>query len=115
MKNFYVNYNPHRQKAVDEAMIKYKGRTSRKQYTPMKPIKRGTNMWCSADSSNGYHSEFDIYTGRSEQGVPHGLGYSVVTNLCTSVKGHWYALCCHFFFTSYKLIEDSYVDYKTLL
>ena len=48
--NFWINYNPHREQAVDQAMIKYKGRTSLKQYMPMKPIKRGIKMWCRADS-----------------------------------------------------------------
>ena len=48
--NLWLNYNPHREQAVDEAMIKYKGRTSLKQYMPMKPIKRGIKMWCRADS-----------------------------------------------------------------
>lgn len=52
--NFKVNYHPHREQAVDEVMIKYKGRTSLKQYMPMKPIKRGIKMWCRADSTNGY-------------------------------------------------------------
>ena len=101
--NFKVNYNPHREQAVDEALIKYKARTSLKQYMPMKPIKRGIKMWCRADSTNGFLCEFDIYTGKSEQGVQHGLGYSVVTNLCTSIKGHWYIIFCDNFFTSYKL------------
>lgn len=90
--NFRVNYNPHREQAVDEAMIKYKGRTSLKQYIPMKPIKRGIKMWCRADSTNGYLCEFDIYTGKSPQGVQHGLGYSVVTKLCQHVQSHWYAI-----------------------
>ena len=31
-------------------MIEYKGKTSLKQYMPMKPIKRGIKMWCRADS-----------------------------------------------------------------
>lgn len=44
-------------------MIEYKGKTSLKQYMPMKPIKRGIKMWCRADSTNDYLSEFDIYTG----------------------------------------------------
>ena len=42
--NFKVQYNPHREQAVDEAMVKYKGRTSLKQYMPMKPIKRGIKL-----------------------------------------------------------------------
>lgn len=107
---FRLNYNPHRQQAIDEAMIKYKGRTSLKQYMPMKPIKRGIKMWCRADSSNGYLCEFSIYTGKSGQGVEHGLGYSVVSNLCQHihVKGNWYIIFCDNFFTSAKLIEDLY-------
>lgn len=72
-------------------MIEYKGKTSLKQYMPMKPIKRGIKMWCRADSTNDYLSEFDIYTGKSPQGVQHALGYSVVTKLCHHVQGHWYA------------------------
>lgn len=112
--NFKLNYHPHREQAVDEAMIKYKGRTSLKQYMPMKPIKRGIKMWCRADSTNGYLCDFDIYTGKSQQGVQHGLGYSVVTKLCASIKGHWYAIFCDNFFTSYKLVEDLYVQYKIL-
>ena len=78
------------------------------------PIKRGIKMWCSADSTNGCLRDFHIYTGKSQQGVQHGLGYSVVTKLCTSIKGHWYDIFCDNFFTSYKLTEDLYVNYKIL-
>ncbi|KAL9977939.1 hypothetical protein ACROYT_G015404 [Oculina patagonica] len=65
-KNFKVNYHPYREQAVDEAMIKYKGTTSLKQYMPMKPINRGIKMWCRADSSNGHLCDFDIHTGKSQ-------------------------------------------------
>ena len=106
--NFRVNYNLHREQAVDQVMINYKGRTSLKQYMPMKPIKRGIKMWCRADSTNGCLCEFDIYTGKSQQGVQHGLGYSVVTKLCQNVQGKWYAIFCDNFFMSYKLLEDMY-------
>ena len=44
--------------AVDEAMIKFQGRSSLKQYMPLKP------MWVLADSYNGYFSKFEIYTGK---------------------------------------------------
>ena len=37
-------YQPHREVAVDEAMIKFTGRSSLKQYMPMKPIKRGIKV-----------------------------------------------------------------------
>lgn len=32
-----------------------------------KPVKRGIKVWCKADSHNGYISEFQVYTGRSEE------------------------------------------------
>ena len=52
--NFLIQYHPNEHQSVDEAMIKYKGRTSLKQYMPKKPVKRGIKMWCRADPLNGY-------------------------------------------------------------
>ena len=89
----------------------YKGCTSLKEYMPMKLIKRGIKMWCRADSTHGYLCDFDIYTGKTQQGVQHGLGYSVVTKLCETI-GDWYAIFCDNFFTSYKLIEYLYQNKK---
>ena len=108
--NFTRCYNPHREQAVDEAMIKYKGRTSLKQYMPMKPIKRGIKMWCRADSHSGYLCDFDIYTGRHRDGVGKGLGYSVVTRLCKGIEGKWYKVYFDNFFTSYPLLEYLYCN-----
>ena len=34
-------YNPHHVNSIDEAMVGFKGRSSLKQYMPMKPTKRG--------------------------------------------------------------------------
>ena len=70
------------EQSIDEAMVKYKGRTVLKQYIPMKPIKRGIKMWCRAESHSGYLCDFNIYSGENEAGVENGLGYAVVTNLC---------------------------------
>ena len=52
-------YKPTQNVAVDEAMIKFQGRYSLKQYMPMKPVKRGIKVWVLGDSSNGYFSEFN--------------------------------------------------------
>ena len=38
---FAQSYHPHKEVAVDEAMMKFQGRSSLKQYMPQKPIKRG--------------------------------------------------------------------------
>lgn len=106
--NFTRCYNPHKEQAINEAMIKYKGRTSLKQYTPMKPIKRDIKVWCRADSHSGYLCDFDIYTGRHRDGIQKGLGYSVVTRLCRGIEGKWYNIYFDNFFTSYPLLEDLY-------
>jgi hypothetical protein len=39
--NFQKYYNPNKIIVVDESMIKFKGRSTLKQYMPKKPIKRG--------------------------------------------------------------------------
>lgn len=106
--NFTRCYNPHKEQAIDEAMIKYKGRTSLKQYMPMKPIKRDIKVWCRADSHSGYLCDFDIYTGRHRDGIQKGLGYSVVTRLCRGIEGKWYNIYFDNFFTSYPLLADLY-------
>ena len=57
-------YAPHKEIAVDEAMIKFQGRSSLKQYLPKKPTKRGIKVWVLADSKNGYFSNFQVYIHR---------------------------------------------------
>ncbi|XP_039764250.1 piggyBac transposable element-derived protein 4-like [Pararge aegeria] len=55
--------------SIDESMILFKGRSSLKQYMPLKPIKRGYKVWCCCDSSTGYLYNFEIYTGKTGQGT----------------------------------------------
>ena len=69
--------------AVDEAMIKFQGRSSLKQNMPMKP---GIKVWVLADSSNGYFNKFQVYTGESDS-VEKGFGARVVKELASDVKG----------------------------
>ena len=66
-------------------MIKFKGKTSLKQYTPLKLIKRGCKVWCLADSVTGYLYNFDIYTGKLEnrQGT---LAEAVVLQLIDKIN-----------------------------
>ena len=58
-------------------MVKFKGRSTLKQYMPKKPIKRSFKVWVRADSHNGYISDVDVYTGRDD---------STETNLGAKVK-----------------------------
>ena len=63
---FLSSYNPHCEQSIDEAMIKFQGRSTLKQYLPAKPTKRGIKVWCRADAHNGYLCEFQVHTGRAE-------------------------------------------------
>ena len=78
-------YNVHRDVSVDEAMIKFKGWSSLKQYLPKKPIKRGFKVWCRADSTNGYVSNFQIYTGKGKT-TENCLGTRVVKDLTEPIQ-----------------------------
>ena len=49
--------------SVDESMIRFKGRSSLKQYNSMKPIRREYKLWCVADN-NGYVYKFEVCTGK---------------------------------------------------
>jgi hypothetical protein len=91
---------------VDEAMIKFQGRSSLKQYLPLKPIKRGIKVWVLADSSNGYFSRLEVYTGRKGDNVEHGLGARVVRELTADFQGVWHRVYFDNFFTSKGLLCD---------
>ncbi|CAH2100875.1 unnamed protein product [Euphydryas editha] len=68
--------------SIDEAMVKFKGVSSLKQYMPMKPVKRGYKIWIRADSATGYVFEFDVYTRkRDDKTTEVGLGGNVVKRL----------------------------------
>ena len=67
--------------SVDEAMVTFKGRSTLKQYMPLKPVKRGIKVWALADASNGYISNFKVYTGKDGDKAEKGLGANVVMTL----------------------------------
>ena len=60
---FETAHEPSQQVSVDEAMVRFKGRSSIKQYMLKKPIKLGFKIWCLCDANGGYLQQFQIYTG----------------------------------------------------
>ncbi|XP_039287374.1 piggyBac transposable element-derived protein 4-like [Nilaparvata lugens] len=101
-KTFSDSYNPHECVAVDESMVKFKGRCFMKQFMRDKPIKRGYKMWMMCDSS-GYNLKFEIYTGKLKDSVEMGLGERVVSQFCSSLAGKNHIVVMDNFFTSYPL------------
>lgn len=63
--------------SIDEFMVKFKGRTSMKQYVPIKPVKVGMKGYCRADADTGYVYAFYIYQGQENQPSDGTLGERV--------------------------------------
>lgn len=107
--SFRNHYFGTRQLSVDESMVKFKGRSTLKQYNPMKPIKRGYKIWSMADQ-NGYMLAFKIYQGKEESINPEfsslGLGERVVLELTKSVWNQYREIYFDNFFSSTKLLQQ---------
>ena len=98
-------YDPRREVAVDEAMIKFTGRSTLKQVMPMKPVKRDIKVWALADSHNGYFPKFQVFTGKEGSGEKQ-LDQRVVKDLTQHFKGRNHHVFFDIFFTSEKLLRD---------
>jgi len=97
--------------SIDEAMVLFKGRSTLKQYMPMKPTKRGYKVWVRCDAKVGYAFQFDIYTGKADGNqVDVGLGGRVVSQLTQSLQGTDVHIAFDNYFSSHKLMEDLYND-----
>ncbi|GFW28571.1 piggyBac transposable element-derived protein 4 [Trichonephila clavipes] len=72
--------------SIDESMAKFKGRSSLKQYMPMKPVKRGLKIWQRCDSKTGYVYDMNIYSGKEMGGVQGTLRESV-SKLTETIRG----------------------------
>lgn len=102
--NFEKCLLPNQRIAADESMIKFKGRSSLKQYMPKKPIKRGYKMWMLADKS-GYCLRFDLYTGKTDA-QEKCLGTRVINYLTSHLRGKDHILYFDNFFNSVPLMEE---------
>ncbi|GFQ71033.1 piggyBac transposable element-derived protein 4 [Trichonephila clavata] len=100
-EKFLSVLRPSKHQAVDESMVKFKGRSSLKQYMPKKPIKRGYKIWMRCNE-NGFASQFQIYTGKTSD-VEKSLGERVVRDLTQPIYGKNHILYMDNFFSSYNL------------
>lgn len=103
---FYDMYAPRREISIDEQMIGTKSRVSFIQYMPKKPKKFGIKVWALCDSLTGYCLQFQIYTGKVNDSVEHGLSYRVVFDLLEKFLNKNYRVYFDNFYTSYKLLND---------
>ncbi|XP_045184371.2 piggyBac transposable element-derived protein 4-like [Mercenaria mercenaria] len=99
------NYNAHQNVSVDEAMVKFRGRLSFKQYLPAKPTKYGIKIWVRADPANGYVNDFQVYTGRDGP-AENGLAHRVVTELMNGINGRNHIVNMDNYFSSPMLFQE---------
>ncbi|XP_063924603.1 piggyBac transposable element-derived protein 4-like [Zophobas morio] len=102
--NFEKHFFPNQHIAADESMIKFKGRSSLKQFMPKKPIKRGYKMWMLADKT-GYCLKFDLYTGKTDS-QEKSLSSRVIKQLTSHLQGKNHLLYFDNFFNSVPLLEE---------
>ena len=102
---FQSVYYPHCEVSIDEAMIPFKGRSTMKQYLPLRPVKRGFKVWVIADATNRYTYDLNVYTGATAGLRETALGEKVVLNLSNSIKKHHHQLYFDNYFTSVNLLS----------
>ncbi len=78
-RQFATQYQPGQAVTVDEMMIAFTGRSSMKQYMPLKPVRRGFKIWVEADVNLGHIYLVDPYTGKEGQTAAKQLGGRVLT------------------------------------
>ena len=104
--SYYDNYHPSQELSVDESMIRFKGRSSLKQYMPLKPIKRGIKVWCCSCACCGYLCIFQIYTGAGDT-PERGLAQRVVKDLVfPHYGGMGHVVYADNYFTSLQLCRE---------
>ena len=95
-------------------MIPFQGRSTLKQYLPLKPIKRGIKVWVLADSHNGYFYNFEVYVGKggggSDKQAELGLGGSVVYYLTRPLVSKNHHIFVDSFFSSTALFTSLLQD-----
>ena len=104
---FKANYNPSKNRTVDEAMLPYRGRLSFKQYMKDKPTKWGIKVWELCEAETGYVINLKVYQGKDEQQENHdGLGHRVVMELLDGTDNQYDHIYMDNFFTSIPLFEQ---------
>ncbi|XP_066928278.1 piggyBac transposable element-derived protein 4-like [Clytia hemisphaerica] len=93
--------------SIDEQMVGTRCCIGFIQYMTKKPTKFGIKIWVLAEAHTGYCQQFQIYTGKSNDGQENGLTYRVCTDLLTPTylnKNHH--VYFDNYFTTIHLMQD---------
>ena len=78
---FQQVYKPNRQLAIDETLIKFKGKVHFQQFIPIKPGRFGIKTFTLAESSSGYLLNSKVDTGKEGNAVQRDLGRRAVMSV----------------------------------
>jgi hypothetical protein len=109
--NFRLVYTPTRNIAIDEGMVPWRGNLHFRVYSPDKPMKYGIRAYMLCDSSNGYCSKLELYTGKSpDPPSACGLTYDLVIRLLQGYLGKGYHLYVDNYYSSPQLFYDLFLQ-----
>ena len=93
--------------AVDESMVKHKGRSRFVQYMPAKPTRWGLKVWVLAESVTGYVVHAIPYFSREDR-TPFRIYEDVVLKMLTSanVLGLFHHVYFDNFYTSVPMLRS---------
>ena len=97
----------------DESMTKFKGRSSLKQYIPLKPIKKGIKLWTRCVAKTEYVHDTNIYRGKESECVEGTLGERVVKKIVESVRNDAVLISDRFFTSTNLLNSIEYAAVRT--
>jgi hypothetical protein len=105
-----INYWPAQQIGVDEAIKKFKGRCSFKQYIKSKPVRWGLKVFCVCCSLTGYLWNAVIYVGKNEEEDSKqkelSATHAIVRNLLQPLSSKNHTVHMDNWFTSIPLFND---------
>ena len=103
---FRAVYKPERQLAVDETLIKFKGKIHFRQFIPIKPGRFGIKAFTLAESTSGYVLGSKVYTGKEANVVQKDLGKRAVMLLMEPFLDKGYYVFMDNYYTSVGLFEE---------
>ncbi len=91
-KKFATVAVPGQDISTDEIMITYSGRSTMKQYMPLKPVSRGFKCWATSCPNSSYTHLVEPYTGKEGDQATKRLGGRVLEDMSARIpsnhKGH---------------------------
>ena len=106
-------FKPSQAVAIDERMVKCKGRASFIQYCPAKPVKWGFKLFAACDTVTSILVNFEVYTGQGDV-EGGGLAQNVVVRLAEDLMQQNYVIYTDNFYSS-AMLADTLLNNGTYL